>query len=66
MFQTVRVRTELVDIGLYREQMMAVYGSKGFKKAVAEDLERRRDLHCPVEPHTDSPERDSGTLHASK
>ena len=57
MFQTVRVRTELVDIGPYREQMMAVYGSKGFKKAVAEDLARRRDLHCPIEPHTDSPER---------
>ncbi|HEX5719485.1 MAG TPA: hypothetical protein VF179_25210 [Thermoanaerobaculia bacterium] len=66
MFQTVRVRTELVDIGPYREERMAVYGAKGFKKAVAEDLARRRDLHCPVEPHTDSPERVSGTLHASK
>jgi len=66
MFQTIRVRVELVDIGPYREERMAVYGAKGFKKAVAEDLERRRDLHCPVKPHTDSPERVSGTLHASK
>ncbi|HET9226141.1 MAG TPA: hypothetical protein VFR31_05710 [Thermoanaerobaculia bacterium] len=57
MFQKVRANLELLDIGTYRQQMMAVYGSKGFKKAVAEDLERRRDLHCPIEPHTDSPEK---------
>jgi hypothetical protein len=57
VFQKVRMRLELVDIGTYREQRMAVYGPSGFKKAVAEDLERRRDLYCPVEPHTDSPER---------
>jgi hypothetical protein len=57
VFQTVRMRLELVDIGTYREERMAVYGPTGFKKAVVEDLARRRDLHCPVEPHTDSPER---------
>jgi hypothetical protein len=58
VFQKVRMRLELMDIGTYREQRMAVYGPSGFKKAVAEDLERRRDLYCPVEPHTDSPERE--------
>jgi hypothetical protein len=57
VFQTLRMRLELVDIGAYREQMMAVYGPRGFKKAVAEDLERRRDLYCPVRPDTDSPEK---------
>ena len=57
LFQTIRMRLELVDIDSYREQMMAVYGPKGFKKAVAEDLERRRDLHSPVTPQSDSPER---------
>ena len=56
VFQAIRMRLELVDIDSYREQMMAVYGPKAFKKAVAEDLERRRDLYAPVEPHSDSPE----------
>ena len=57
LFQTIRMRLELVDIDSYREQMMAVYGPKAFKKAVAEDLERRRDLYSPVTPESDSPER---------
>jgi len=56
VFKKIRMRLELVDIGTYREERMAVYGPKGFKKAVAEDLERRRDLYSPVEPETDSPE----------
>jgi hypothetical protein len=51
------MRLELVDISAYREQMMQVYGPRGFKKAVAEDLERRRDLYCPIEPDADSPEK---------
>lgn len=63
VFQTVRMRLELVDIGEYRAQRMAAYGPKGFKKAVVEDLERRRDLYCPIEPDTDSPEQ-NGTLRA--
>ncbi len=57
VFKTVRMRLELVDIGSYREQMMKVYGPRGFKKAVAEDLERRRDLYCPIRPETDSPQK---------
>ncbi|HWM94067.1 MAG TPA: hypothetical protein VN493_25140 [Thermoanaerobaculia bacterium] len=56
VFQKIRMRLELVEIGAYREQMMAVYGPRGFKKAVVEDLARRRDLYSPVEPDTDSPE----------
>lgn len=57
VFKKIRMRLELVDIGTYREERMAAYGPKGFKKAVTEDLERRRDLYSPVEPHTDSPDR---------
>jgi hypothetical protein len=57
VFKTLRLRLELVDIGAYREQRMAVYGPSGFKKAVAEDLERRRDLYCPIRLDTDSPEK---------
>jgi hypothetical protein len=60
LFRTVRMRLELVDIAAYRAEMMARYGERGFKRAVAEDLERRRDLNCPVEPHTDSPARKPG------
>jgi hypothetical protein len=56
VFKKIRMRLELVDIGAYREERMAVYGPSGFKKAVTEDLERRRDRYSPVEPHTDSPE----------
>jgi 1-acyl-sn-glycerol-3-phosphate acyltransferase len=60
LFQTVRMRLELVDIAAYRAEMMERYGERGFKRAVVEDLERRRDLYCPVEPHTDSPARKPG------
>jgi len=56
LFRTIRLRLELVDIGPYREAMMQEGGGpRGFKRAVATDLERRRDLHCPIEPGTDSP-----------
>lgn len=57
LFQKLRMRLELMDIGTYREEKMAVYGPKGFKKAVAEDLERRRDLYAPVTAESDSPQR---------
>lgn len=45
LFKTVRVGLELVDIAGYK-QGLETNGS-GFKRAVMEDLERRRDLHCP-------------------
>jgi hypothetical protein len=50
LFKTIRMRLEVVDIGSYREARMAEAGrERGFKRAVAEDLERRRDTYCPPE-----------------
>jgi 1-acyl-sn-glycerol-3-phosphate acyltransferase len=57
LFKTIRLRLEVLDIGRYRAEMMAQCGGpRGFKRAVADDLERRRDLYCPITPETDSPE----------
>ncbi len=64
LFKTLRLRLELVDIASYRDEMMQVYGARGFKKAVAEDLERRRDLYCPIRPETDSPEKNAAAQQA--
>src|SRR4029077_15050444 len=56
LFKTIRLRLELLDIAEYRDQMMeAGGGPRGFKRAVVNDLERRRDLLCPIEAETDSP-----------
>ena len=45
------MRLEVVDIGAYRDARMDEAGNpRGFKRAVVEDLERRRDLFCPPEP----------------
>ena len=52
LFKTIRIRLELLDIGTYRRELMEQAGREGFKRAVVEDLERRRDLYCPVEPGT--------------
>ena len=52
LFKTVRMRLELLDIGAYRRELMEKAGPEDFKRAVVEDLERRRDLNCPVEPGT--------------
>ncbi len=52
LFKKIRMRLEVLDIAAYREARMAEGGPRGFKRAVVEDLERRRDLYCPVEPGT--------------
>ncbi len=51
LFQTVRMNLELVDLASYRAEMeQRGHGrSGGFRRAVVEDLERRRDLLCPVD-----------------
>lgn len=49
LFKTVRLRTEIVDIATYIEQMMADGGAEAFKKNVMRDLDRRRDFYCPEE-----------------
>jgi hypothetical protein len=50
LWKTIRMRFELVDIAAYRATMLAKAGAAGFKRAVVEDLERRRDLLCPWQP----------------
>ena len=53
LFKTIRMRLEAVDIAAYRGSLLHEAGPKGFRRAVVKDLERRRDLYCPVEPGTD-------------
>jgi hypothetical protein len=51
LFKPIRMRLEVVDIGTYRDaRMVDGGGPRGFRRAVANDLERRRDMYCPVEP----------------
>jgi hypothetical protein len=42
------MRLQEVDIATYRSSITQKAGSQGFKAAVVEDLERRRDRYCPV------------------
>jgi hypothetical protein len=50
LWKTIRMRLELVDIAAYRAALLAEAGAAGWKRAVVEDLERRRDLLCPTGP----------------
>jgi hypothetical protein len=54
LFKKVRMNLEVVDIASYNAARMAeTRGDRRlFKRAVANDLGARRDLHCPVEPGT--------------
>ncbi len=49
LFKRIRMNLEVLDIATYREAMMALYAGEreGFKRAVIEDLEQRRDRNCP-------------------
>ena len=47
LFKTIRVAIEVVDIAEYRAARLAEGGAKGFRRAVVNDLERRRNLICP-------------------
>ena len=49
LWKTIRMNLEVVDIAAYRESLLAGAAAPGFKRAVIEDLERRRDLYCPPE-----------------
>ncbi len=55
LFRTIRLAIERVDIAEYRAARLAEAGSElGFKRAVVNDLERRRDLYCPAPERLDS------------
>jgi hypothetical protein len=63
LFKTIRMNFELVDIAAYRAERLAEGPTEaGFKRAVVDDLEARRDRHCPVEPDRPGP---AGTRTAS-
>ena len=48
LFRTIRMNLEWVDIETYRRERLAEAGSEaGFKRAVVDDLERRREAHRP-------------------
>lgn len=47
-FRKIRMNFELLDIAAYREaRLRNADGPIAFKRAVVEDLERRRDVNCP-------------------
>ena len=49
MFRKIRMNFELLDIATYRaERLQEAESPIGFKRAVVDDLERRRDRNCPV------------------
>jgi 1-acyl-sn-glycerol-3-phosphate acyltransferase len=47
LFKTVRMRLEVVDIESYCRERFEEGGKTGFRRAVVQDLERRRDANCP-------------------
>lgn len=49
LFKRIQMNLEVVDIDSFRAARMEDGGGpRGFRRAVANDLERRRDLYCPV------------------
>ena len=48
LFQTIRIRLDIVDIADYVQSMGIDGDPAAYKVAVIQDLERRRDLHCPT------------------
>lgn len=48
LFRTLRMRLEVVDIAEYRSARLAEGGRIGYRRAVVNDLERRRDALCPA------------------
>jgi hypothetical protein len=57
IFKTVRMRIENIEIADYIAEQMANGGTENFKRAVRDDLERRRDAYCPTDPESDAPMR---------
>ena len=50
LFKRIRMNLEVVDLGAYRDALLAAAGGhRGFKRAVVNDMEHRRDTLCPPE-----------------
>lgn len=47
LWKTIRMNLEVVDIASYNAAILEPAGKRGFKRAVAQDLEGRRDRNCP-------------------
>ncbi|MFY9825425.1 MAG: hypothetical protein WAM82_28880 [Thermoanaerobaculia bacterium] len=47
LFKTIRLGLEVLDVAEYRAARLAEGGARGFRRAVVNDLERRRDEVCP-------------------
>ena len=50
LFKTLRLRLENLDIAQYTTRLLNKYGPEKFKQAVIQDLQKRRDAHCPMSP----------------
>lgn len=58
-FKTILCRFEMIDIPEFKTQLATEYPDLTFKRAVINELTRRRDAYCPTElqpPPTESPE----------
>lgn len=49
LFKTIRLNLEVIEIPAYRERLLAEHGEDGFREAVKQDLQRRKELYCPPE-----------------
>lgn len=49
LFKTLRMNFENLDIESYRASLLAEHGPDGFRDAVRQDLQDRRDRFCPPE-----------------
>ena len=49
VFVTAKMNLELLEMADYIQEVKARYPGEDFKRAVRADLERRRELNCPVE-----------------
>ena len=47
--KTIHMDFEVLEIAAYRERLLAQAGPRGFRAAVIEEMEHRRDTLCPVE-----------------
>lgn len=52
LFQTIRMRFELLDIADYRSEMLERAAGGSLKNVVKRDLDRRRDLYSPMTPES--------------
>jgi hypothetical protein len=59
LFKTIRMNLETVEIAAYRKQILEEHGEDGFTQAVRDDLQQRKETHCPPEekpPRKNRPE----------